>query len=190
MIRLFIALKIEEEIQQKFDAIVSDFQTKGGKVKWVAGKNLHLTIKFLGNREFKLVDIISSQLRLALQDTIAIESEFSTLGGFPDLRKPKVIWADIDKNKNAVIDLAQKVESSLAEINFEKSDKPFKPHLTLGRVKSYEDLDGLTEYLSSYNFENIPITFKSVQLIQSKLTQQGPIYKVLEEFTLAERFGG
>ncbi len=190
MIRLFIALKIESTIQQKFDAIISDFQTKGGKVKWVDGKNLHLTLKFLGNQEFKFVDLISSQLRNALQDCQTIESEFSTLGGFPNLRKPKVVWADIDKNKNAIIELAEKVDSALSDLKFEKNDKPFRPHLTLGRVKSYENLDGLTEYLSSYNFENIPIRFKSVQLIQSKLTQQGPIYKVLEEIQLAERFGG
>ncbi len=190
MIRLFIALKIEEEIQQKFDAIISDFQTKGGKVKWVAGKNQHITLKFLGNTEFKIVDVISSQLRFALQKNQAIESEFTTLGGFPNLRKPKVIWADIEKNKNSVIELAQQVESSLSEINFDKSDKPFKPHLTLGRVKSYEELENLTDYLTRYSFEKIPVLFKSVLLIQSKLTQQGPIYKVLDEIELADRFGG
>lgn len=190
MIRLFIALKIEKEIQQKFNTIITDFKTKGGKVKWVDAKNLHITLKFLGNTDVKLVDSIISQLHKSAKNYQATESNFTTLGGFPHLRKPKVIWADIDKNKNLIIEVAQSIDNALSEINIEKNDKPFTPHLTLGRVKSYDELKPLTEYLSNYTFENIPITFDSILLIQSTLTQQGPIYRTLEEITLSERFCG
>lgn len=189
MIRLFVALKIETEIQQKFGAVISDFKTKGGKVKWIDAKNLHITLKFLGNTDRRDVDPIISQLQDSLKNFQAIESDFNNLGGFPNLRKPKVIWTDIDKNKNAVVDLAESINESFTEINIEKNDKPFKPHLTLGRVKSYEGITSLTDYLANYKFENIPVTFNKVQLIQSTLTQQGPIYRTLEEITLSERFG-
>ncbi len=189
MIRLFVALKIEKEIQQKFDTIITDFKTKGGKVKWVDAKNLHITLKFLGNTDLKIVDLIISQLHKSAKNYQAMESNFTALGGFPHLRKPKVIWADIDKNKNNIIELAQSIDNAFAEINIEKNNKPFTPHLTLGRVKSNDELKPLTEYLADYQFENIPITFDSILLIQSTLTQQGPIYRTLEEITLSERFG-
>ncbi len=188
MIRLFIALKIEKEIQEKFDAIISDFRTKDGEVKWVSSKNLHITIKFLGNTERKEVNLIIDQLYKSVKGFQQIESEFHCLGGFPNLRKPKVIWTDIDKNRQSVIELAESIEQALTSVRFDKSGKPFKPHLTLGRVKSYEGLTQLTDYLTSYQFERIPIIFNKVQLIQSTLTQKGPIYKILEEITLSQRF--
>ena len=119
----------------------------------------------------------------------AIESQFSSLGGFPNLRKPKVIWTDLENNRDIIINLAQAIEDACIDIGFEKNNKPFKPHLTLGRVKSYDDLSKLTEYLESYNFESIPISFNSVKLIQSTLTQEGPIYRTLDEIKLTERFG-
>ena len=190
MIRLFIALKIESEIQDKFNTIVTDFRNKDGNVKWVDAKNLHLTLKFLGNTDYNLVDTISSQLEKKVQSFQAIESEFTSLGGFPNLSKPKVIWADIEKNKDEIITLAESINSSLAEVGFGLDNKLFTPHLTLGRVKSYDNITALTDYLKDYQFEKTPITFCTVQLIQSKLTQTGPVYKTLTEITLSERFGG
>ena len=189
MIRLFIALKIDEEIQNKFDTIISDFKTKGGKVKWIDSKNLHITLKFLGNTEPKLIDTIISQIQYSVGTLKPFESDFSALGGFPNLRKPKVIWANIAKHRNNIIELAENINHSLAELNIEKHDKPFQPHLTLGRVKSYESLTELTDYLSSYQFEKIDITCNTIQLIKSTLTQHGPIYKTLQEINLTEKFG-
>ncbi len=188
MIRLFIALTIDHDIMQKFSAIITDFKSHGGKVKWVDAKNMHITLKFLGNTDPNMVESIKTELNKSVANFQAIESEFSSLGGFPNLRKPKVIWTDLEKNKDVVIKLAQAIEHACVAVGFEKNSKPFTPHLTLGRVKSYDDLSGLTEYLASYQFENLPINFNSVKLIQSTLTQEGPIYRTLDEIKLTERF--
>ena len=188
MIRLFIALKIEDTVKQKLDTIIGDFKTKGGKVKWVDSHNMHITLKFLGNTNPNLVDEISTLLENSVKNFKPIESNFTMIGGFPNLKKPKVIWVDLDKNRNQIIALSDAIHNSLEKLQIKHSEKEFKPHLTLGRVKSFEEIESLSEYIKTYSFEKIETTFSSVQLIQSTLTQKGPIYKTLQEISLSERF--
>ena len=189
MIRLFIALKIEDDIKQKFNAIINDFKTKGGNIKWVDTRNMHITLKFLGNTDSNLVENISHLMEKSVSGFNLIQSDFTMLGGFPNLRKPKVIWVDLEKNRNQIIELANKIHDALEDLQINHSEKEFKPHLTLGRVKSYEELQNLTDYLATYKFETIASSFNKVQLIQSTLTQRGPLYKTIKEVTLSERFG-
>lgn len=190
MIRLFIALEINPDVRDRIDGIISDLKSRGGKVKWVEPKNIHLTIKFLGNTEESEVEHIKSQLDQVTKGSKPIESNLTRLGGFPNLKRPRVIWVDIEKNRENIITLARDVDSALVDIGFEKDDKPFKPHLTLGRVKDNHGLNELTEYLSHYTMKEIPLLFDSLCLIQSTLTQKGPYYKTLHEIKFTDRFGG
>lgn len=179
MIRLFIALHIQQSIREYFAEIIKDFRTKGGKIKWVEPENMHLTLKFLGNTEASLVDNIKTQLNKVSTNFTQLNSNLSNLGGFPSLKKPKVIWVDLERNRDQIIEMAKSIDTSLSEIGFTSDSKPFKPHLTLGRIKKEVELEQLTDYLSGYRLEKKDIIFDSLSLTKSTLTNDGPIYKSL-----------
>lgn len=190
MIRLFIALNIQQSIKEYLTKIIDDFKSKGGKIKWVEPDNMHLTLKFLGNTEYSLVEGIKSQLDNLTADSTQIISDLSRIGGFPNLRAPKVLWVDLEKNRDQIIELAKSIDTSLSEIGFATDNKPFKPHLTLGRVKKDDNLEQLTDYLCKFKLENKEIVFDSLSLIKSTLTNEGPIYKSLHTINFSERFSG
>ena len=190
MIRLFIALTISDDVKTKLGKIIQHLQSKNSDVKWVTPNNLHLTIKFIGNCDQAQVSGIITQLEQAASVHSPVQSSFTGLGGFPSLEKPKVIWIDIEKNREQIISLAKDVDQSLTMIGFEKDSKLFKPHLTLGRVKKDIKSVGSMSFLKEIKRADIDTCFDSLELIHSTLTQRGPIYKTLHKISLNETFGG
>jgi 2'-5' RNA ligase len=190
MIRLFIALGIKQSIKNYLAEIINEFKSKGGKIKWVEPDNMHLTLKFLGNTEYSLVDGIKVQLDSLKADLTPIKSDLCNLGGFPNLKKPKVIWIDLEKNRDQIIELAKRIDTSLAEIGFASESKLFKPHLTLGRIKKDDDLEKLTDYLTDYELKRKDLVFDTISLIKSTLTNDGPIYKSLHTINFSDKFAG
>jgi 2'-5' RNA ligase len=178
MIRLFIALNIQQSIKNYLAELINDFKSKGGKIKWVEPNNIHLTIKFLGNTEASLIEDIKTQLDNLTVDSTPIKSD------------PKVIWIDLEKNRDMIINLARKIDLSLSGIGFSSDSKPFKPHLTLGRIKNSNELENLTDYLKGYKLEKKDLVFDSLSLIKSTLTNDGPIYKTLHTIKFTDRFSG
>ena len=108
MIRLFIALHLNQKVKEYLGSIITDFKTKGGKVKFVEPHNLHLTMKFLGNTNPLQVNAIKANLKDATNSSSPIKSKLNSLGGFPNLKKPKVIWVGLD-NKQELASLASSI---------------------------------------------------------------------------------
>jgi 2'-5' RNA ligase len=92
MLRLFIALPLPHEVEIELDRLLTVLRPKGPEVKWVPPNNIHLTVKFLGDTEEKLVD----KIKVALDEVAAGYQPFDTtidqIGGFPNLNRPRVIW--------------------------------------------------------------------------------------------------
>ena len=76
----------------------------------------------------------------------------------------------------------------MVPLGWERDKKKFRSHLTLGRVKETFGLGKLVKFAKNYKFDPIPITFDRITLFQSTLTQQGPIYKIIYQVKLAEKF--
>ncbi len=187
MMRLFIALPLPKSVEEELGRIITLLKQKGGRVKWVDPKNVHLTVRFLGDTEEHLVDDLS-----ALIDTMAgrfnpVASVIDRLGAFPNLRHPRVIWVGLRENIEILTKIADQVEVAVRELRFKKEPKQFKAHLTLGRVRDSSSLNALTDYLQDFVLEEIPVTFDRLTLFKSTLTPQGPIYDRLHEAMLGEK---
>lgn len=189
MIRLFIATPLSDGVEKKLSEIISDLKDHGGKIKYVAPHNIHLTLKFLGNSDPDKVPAIIKAIDQISNGYQPIETTLDQLGGFPNLRKPKVIWVGFKQNVENLVKLVDEIETGMSRLGWEKENRKFKAHLTLGRVKDENAVEGLTSYLLDYQLDPIPLVFDRVILFQSTLTQKGPIYKILHEVKLAERFG-
>ena len=188
--RLFIATPLGPQAEQHLGNIIADLRPHGGGVKWVDPKNIHLTLRFLGETEQDRVPKISALLDQVVEGVSAIPSEIGGLGAFPNLKRPRVIWAGINGGVEELSKLARQIELGVRQLRFEKESKGFKAHLTLGRVRDHRKLGPLSGLLGDYRMEPLPLTFDRVVLFKSTLTPRGPIYERLHEARLGvERFG-
>jgi len=183
--RLFIASPLSHETEQFLAEIIFDLKQKRGRVKWVDSKNIHLTLKFLGETDENKVEPIKDAIQQASIKHNKIDSHIDKIGVFPNINRPRVIWAGLSEGVEALRALARDTENAMADLGFEKEKRPFKSHLTMGRVKEDSGLYDLKEAIKSYKIESQPIAFDKIVLFKSTLTRSGPIYDRLFEVALA-----
>lgn len=191
MLRLFIALPLPPELERRLGEIIDAFKPRSKAVKWSKPGNIHLTLKFLGDTDEKLVPEIGRALDHIAARTGEIKAVIDDLGGFPNLKRPRVIWAGSSLGIEPAGKVARDVDLSLRQLGFDKEKRPFKAHLTLGRVRQGKSIDDLASLLSSYKLEPITVALDKLTLFKSTLTPTGPIYEILHETPLGqERFEG
>ncbi len=172
--RTFVAVEVSnKETLDSIAKLQSDLQIKASAVN---KQNMHFTLFFLGEIEEQMAE----NVKRALADIIfsPIHAKFNHLGAFPNPKFPRVIWIGVDENAAAqLVRLATQVEEKLAPLGF-KQDKPFKPHLTIFRVKRKED--NISAKIAK--FSNVDLgtdTLTELKFKQSVLTSNGPIYSDL-----------
>lgn len=190
MLRLFIALPVPETTKRRLAIIIEKLRQHGGSVKWVQPKNMHLTVRFLGDTDERLVPDLKEILDTTASGHQASDTIIDRLGGFPNLRRPRVIWAGLGKNLKPLEKVAEQIELAVRKLQFPEERKKFNPHLTLGRVRDGKNIQPLLDYLQGEKIEPIPCLLDKIVLFKSTLTPQGPIYDRLHQVTLGdERFG-
>jgi 2'-5' RNA ligase len=186
--RSFIAVRFSEEVVLALDDLQSRLKKAVGsraKVKWVEPRNIHLTLQFLGDVEVLVLEEMSAFLKEAFSDIPPFEARLSGLGAFPTPRKPRVVWVGI---KNGVAELkavSEAVFKVTEAFGFEREKRPFKPHVTLGRVRDPRKSFGISEGLEKTGgAEAGGCQIDMVHLVASELTPAGPIYTTLDSFPL------
>lgn len=175
--RLFIGVFIEDRFfTESFQKIKSDFKNVSFG-KWVELNNLHFTIKFLGDVDSSQIPEIKNLLK---ENLIAHECNYSISGlsVLPARGIPRVLYAGIEAEGNTMLEQAVLIDSALEELGFDKEERDFFPHISLLRMKSVSnDFRSVLKQYSRFYFGK-GTNFK-IDLIESKLTPNGPIYKIL-----------
>ena len=156
----------------------------GANVKLVEPKNVHITLKFLGDAEEEKIDEIEEIMKNAIKDVDPFDIQLKSTGAFPNQNYMKVIWIGINNGEKIGI-IANKIDEELSNIGFEKEKRKFSAHLTIGRVKSAKNKDQLVQIIEKYKeFEFADVKVDSIKLKKSELTPKGPIYTTLKEIKL------
>jgi 2'-5' RNA ligase len=186
-IRSFIAIEIPGDLRAKIETIQKELQNKKADVKWVLPGGIHLTLKFLGEITAREVESISNILDSIIPSWKAFPLRIKGVGCFPSIRNPRIIWLGIDEGASMVSTLQKAIERSAIEQGFSAEDRPFRPHLTLGRVRSKRGLEYLIQAIE--NLREVEVgTFKAqeVSLFRSDLKPSGAVYTQLRGFRMFE----
>jgi 2'-5' RNA ligase len=190
-LRAFIAIELPAPVRQAVAAVQECLKSEGVRLRWVRPENIHLTLKFLGQTPVDAVDALSCTLDAAAQATAPFELAIQGLGAFPGIRRPKVVWTGVGGDLAALQQLHRKIDSSVAAVDrrrFPEDNRPFKAHLTLGRVKGRIDSRPLSEAVQKCRGpRDSGLRVAQFGLIKSVLTPQGPRYTTLERFALRGR---
>lgn len=184
MKRIFIAVKVEAGDTMK--RIILSYQ-KGlarESIKWTNPENIHVTLVFLGDTEQILIDPIRSMLEEKCGRTGKIELIIRGLGVFRNLGDPRIIWMGLEPNEK-LRRLNASIVYGLKELKFKIDDRPYNPHLTIGRIKHINDKDALKTLTEKYNNSEIQrVHVNEVILYESILLQTGPVYKSIAVISL------
>lgn len=184
MKRIFTAVKInpEPELLKAFSDLKNILA--GEIIKWTDISNTHLTLAFLGDTDEKKIRIIKMMLEEKCSELKEFEFILSGLGLFRNYRDPRVIWAGISSS-GSLTELNDKIREGLKETGFIVENRPFSPHLTLGRIKLIKDTVHLREVIEEYRDTEFQIVkVRDVVLFESILMQTGSVYKQLGRFGL------
>jgi RNA 2',3'-cyclic 3'-phosphodiesterase len=184
--RTFIAIELPQEIKDSLGRLQTKLKAAGADVKWVEPKNIHLTIKFLGEIAEPTKDQVSAVLEKICRSRKAFEITLSSCGAFPNISSPRVIWIGVDQGNSQVKEIAQAVETDLSVIGIPEEEREFSSHITLGRTRSSKNRPELATLLSEISLKPLKEQFPAskLTLFKSTLTPRGPVYEVLQEFPL------
>ncbi len=183
LVRLFVALVFPDEIKSALGALVDDLKPCAQGIKWVEAKNIHLTLKFIGEVPQRKVDRICTALAEVLAGRKKFVGRIVGCGGFPNLRRPRVLWVGME-NADPAVEMSREINHKLIPIGIKSEKKKLSPHLTLGRVKKPSDLSALASYMENLNFDAGSVILDKVALVKSTLTPGGPIYEDVKVFEL------
>lgn len=182
-IRSFIAIEVPEALQARTGELQQEFKKFEPDIKWVRPGNIHLTLKFLGTVAQELLEKVSLAVSPAVQQAEPFDLRLHGLGGFPSSRNPRVIWVGIDQGREPISSLQKAIEEKTEALSFPSEGRPFKPHLTIGRVRSLKSRGEFARAIEERQGAEIGICrAKAVMLFQSKLTPAGAIYTKLKTF--------
>ncbi len=179
-IRSFIAIDLSDPARRQIEAFIQELRKSDAQVGWVRTEGIHLTLKFLGNVAPESIEEIKPALARIASQTAPIRIEPAACGAFPTIKSPRVIWVGLSGQIGPLAQLARRLETAMVPLGFEPEGRPFKPHLTVGRVKGRLRLQALQQILLAHrDFTAEPFDAAEVVLYKSDLRPDGARYTPL-----------
>ena len=187
-IRAFIAVELPPPIREALGEVQRAMREAGAEAKWVRPDSIHLTLKFLGNIRAEKLSAIRSAMEAAVRGTEPLKASVAGVGAFPNERRPRVLWVGLDEPTGELEALHRRLEAALRPLGFKPEGRPFRPHLTMARIRSpargarggaiARALDAQRSVILG------KITIGRIVLYQSTLKPTGAVYTPLEEVAL------
>jgi len=186
MIRAFIAIALPAEVTAALAGVADRLRGAGAQVSWVKPGNIHLTLKFIG----EIGEAGVGRVRAVLDEVAARHGPFTLavggLGVFPSPRAPRVVWAGLTAGAGEAAAIQRNLEDGLKRLGFPKEARGFTAHLTIGRVRSPQNVQALLASIDAIGqFSAGQVAVTHLDLIRSQLDPKGSIYTVLHQAPLA-----
>jgi len=184
-IRSFIALEIPKNIisqirQVQNDIKAYDFKAHDIKIRWSRPENIHLTLSFLGDIDESQILMAKNAIKVSSTQYTPLNLSAKRVGVFPNMKRPKVLWIGLGGQIDILSAIQKKLNQNLERSGFNIEKRPFKGHLTIGRIKGGK-LPGLFgDVINQYNdFKTENFICREVVLFNSDLKPTGPVYNRL-----------
>ena len=178
-VRAFLALELEPRLQEGIGELQARLRPRLGGIRLVRPEGIHLTLRFLGDTKPVQVETLRPFLAAAAAACPAAEARVAGLGTFPERGSPRVLWLGLDVPPS-VFDLQRACERAVRTAGFEREERPFRAHLTLGRWRDR----GPHPELPAVDLGETRLD--SLVLFKSDLRPDGASYTPLARFPLGE----
>jgi 2'-5' RNA ligase len=181
-IRCFLALDPPEEVLREIAAIQNRLRKLiQGDIRWVRPGGIHSTLKFFGELSKDDVANVATTVEKAAEKEMPFSLAIGGAGVFPDPHRPRVLWLGMSGDVERLSIFQKGIEQALLRIGFPGEERPFRPHLTLGRIRTAKGLVGLARVLENKEeYSAGRFIASGLSLFQSDLTPGGAIYRRLK----------
>jgi 2'-5' RNA ligase len=185
MWRLFIAVELPPAVLAQLNETQETLKkyTPANTIRWVNPDGVHLTLKFLGDVPVTQRDTLEKAVAQAVQGHAPFFLSTAELGCFPNFNRPRVAWVGLHGNLEALSAVRDAVEQYVAPLGYPTEDRPFSPHLTLGRVRREarrDDVQKLGALIArTPALEPQRWQVSGISLIRSELKPTGAVYTLL-----------
>ncbi|MDI6767659.1 MAG: RNA 2',3'-cyclic phosphodiesterase [Bacteroidota bacterium] len=186
-IRTFIAFDTPISFKKEMTQLQLELKKSNADVKWDTEDKFHATIKFLGNVEEAILHQVITACESSLNNFAPFDVSYQSLGSFPNKKHPRVIWIGCENRDGTLLQLKNALDASLLPFGFEIETRQFRPHITLGRVKSFKGLNNLHPILEKLNFERQDTVIQEILIMKSILRPQGSEYSILKTISLKSK---
>lgn len=183
--RAFLGIGLPAGVREAIVSAIERIRGLHAPVAWTAPKNLHITLNFLGEIFPERVPIVERSMRVAASGIGPFSLTAEGGGAFPGTRNPRVLWVGFLEPLELVRRLQQNMENALSEDGFPREDRPFHPHITVGRTRGALPPawgERFVQALSGKGFGVVPVS--SFTLYESRLGPGGAVYTPLCDFRL------
>ena len=186
--RAFIAIEVPDAVKEGLAAAQGRLKSAGVEASWSRPEGVHLTLKFLGEIDEERVPEIMQALAHALGDSERFRLGIEGVGTFPNPVSARVVWLGIAGDVGTLVALQAAIEQATAGLGLERDDRPYTPHLTLGRIKRIRKRSVWLQGLESVRDFKLPgLDVAAVSLISSELRPAGAVYRELGRVALKEK---
>ena len=185
-VRVFLAVGASLDISGAVTRLQSVLAegAPAGLFRFVDGAQTHVTLRFLGHRSGEDQTRVARAAEVVARTSAPFSIAFGGLGVFPDARRPHTLWLGLTDGKAALVELAARLDSALAEVGFAPEGRPFVPHLTLARIKQRPAPALMKALLSAAVEPSRKQEVESFALMESRATGAGVRYVPLRIFRL------
>jgi RNA 2',3'-cyclic 3'-phosphodiesterase len=182
--RTFIAIEIPSEIKSALTALQTDLRRAGADVGWTKPENMHLTLNFLGEVDERRIGDVEKACIYSAAEFQPFTLGLGKAGVFPNARQPRVLWAGVAGEIEKAVEMRRLLEERLALIGFEPEEKDFRPHLTIGRVKSNKKTRELLALADAHRLPALSFAVTEIVLMKSELRPEGAEYTPIARASL------
>ncbi len=189
LLRAFLAAELPSTIQDRIEAATADLHERLGSelIRWVPSRNIHLTLKFLGEVSATNMRLIMDLLTARAAQYDPFEVVVGGFGAYPSARRPRVLWIGL-RAPAELAELQRDIEAATARLGYSGEARGFSPHLTIGRVRqnaSSVDLQTIRAEIEGIDVANMG-TFRveAIHLFKSDLNPRGSVYTRLHSAPL------
>jgi RNA 2',3'-cyclic 3'-phosphodiesterase len=186
--RIFCAIElsaaVRSRIQQHVDrlrAAVPEF-----RASWSRVENIHLTVKFFGNVEQNMIPRIAGAALRAVNEFQPFDISIAGSGAFPKPSQPRVLWIGVEDHTGKLAELQRQFENECEAEGFQKEKRPFRPHLTIARIRKPEGARAAAEANQTLSFKPITLTVNELVVFRSEPSSTGSKYTTLSRQKMSD----
>ena len=179
-VRLFLAINFPPAVRREIVNVAAPLRESAPELGWTAEDRLHLTLKFFGEQPESRVDSFAAALTQAAIQHRELVMTLGGIGAFPNFRRARVVWMGVSPDPRLEL-LHHDIEIAYEALGCELEGKPFRPHLTLARVRQPLPTERMRELWRAAKRIDYSTEFvvQSIDLMQSDLSSGGSKYTTL-----------
>lgn len=184
LLRTFACITIPNRQMKIVSNWISFRRRESHELRWAYPETMHITLKFCGERPSETVSMLLNNLK-NISSIGQFDIYIEDIGGFPDLIRPRVVWASVKGDIERLSALRNEVEKAALKASIPRENKKYTPHVTIGRRNSDRPLpEEIISSMRSAELLTEPWTVREITLMRSELSPMGPRYTPLGLFKI------